>query len=143
MDRGEIAVAERSGPELANPADRRRLSAPALEVFFNIAREWRLTTETQKRLLGSPANSTFFRWRKGLVAALSLDELDRISMVIAIYGALHELFTSQGDVLRWLKSANSEPLFAGSSPLDLMAQGRVEDLALVRRYVQGWREGWP
>jgi uncharacterized protein (DUF2384 family) len=141
----QIAAVERppSGPELEDPATRRRLSAPALEVFFNIARAWRLPTEMQKRLLGSPPSSTFFRWRKGMVAALSLDALDRIGMVVAIYGALQELFGNAPDTLRWLNSPNSDPLFAGQSPLESMAQGRLEDLALVRRYVQGWQEVWP
>lgn len=131
------------GAKLEDPATRRRLSAPALEVFFNVARAWRLPTEVQRRLLGSPPNSTFFRWRKGMVAVLSLDQLDRIGMVVAIYGALQELFANTPDALRWLNSPNSDPLFADQSPLEWMAQGRLEDLALVRRYVQAWREAWP
>jgi hypothetical protein len=46
-------------------------------------------------------------------------------------------------VARWLKAANTDLPFTGGSPLDRMVQGSIDDLYAVRRYLDGWREGWP
>ena len=40
------------------------LSGPALKAFFRIAELWKLDTREQQILLGSPAPSTFFKWKK-------------------------------------------------------------------------------
>ena len=54
----------------------------ALALFFALAEKWSLTTDQQIRLLGSPARSTFFKWKKegGLI---SEDTLERISYLLS------------------------------------------------------------
>jgi hypothetical protein len=126
-----------------DPAVRARLSGPGLRTFFNIASEWGLTVNQQRVLLGSEPPSTYHKWKGGAVGALSYDQLERISLVLGIYKALKLLFADDASGVRWLKAANSDLPFAGGSPLDRMLRGSIDDLYVVRRYLDGWRGGCP
>lgn len=124
----------------AAPA-RRDLDGPALRAFFQIARRWNLDTEQERRLLGSPARSTYFRWKKDQDGALTQDVLERISYLLGIYKALHILFPNAGQADAWVARPNTAPLFGGRSALDRMLGGQVADLFVVRQYLDGQR-GW-
>jgi hypothetical protein len=126
-----------------DPAVRERLSGPGLRTFFNIAGEWALTVNQQRGLLGGVPPSTFHKWKGGAVGTLSYDQLERISLVLGIYKALKLLFADDASGVRWLKAANTDLPFAGGSPLDRMLRGSIDDLYAVRRYLDGWRGGWP
>lgn len=127
--------------ERHDPAVRQRLSGPALRTFFNIAREWGLTVDEQRVLLGGVPPSTYHKWKGGAVGTLSYDQLERISLVLGIYKGLKLLFADAASGLRWLKARNTDRPFAGASPLDRMQQGSIDDLYAVRRYLDGWRGG--
>ena len=121
--------------------DSGRLSGPALRAFFNIADRWALTAAERQRLLGTKA-STYFKYRRDPAGAkLSRDTLERISYMLGIYKALRILLPRKEAADKWIRSANAAPVFNGRSPLDLMLGGRVSDLYLVRRYLDGER-GW-
>lgn len=122
-----------------DPAIRARLSGPGLRTFFNIAREWGLSVEQQRSLLGGIPSSTYHKWKGGAVGTLSYDQLERISLVLGIYKALKLLFADDAGGVRWLKSANTDLPFSGGSPLDRMLRGSIDDLYTVRRYLDGWR----
>jgi hypothetical protein len=126
-----------------DPAVRERLSGPGLRTFLNIAAEWGLTVDQQRLLLGGVAGSTYHKWKAGAVGTLSYDQLERISLVLGIYKALRLLFANDASGLRWLKAANTDLPFAGGSPLDRMLRGSIDDLYATRRYLDGWRGGWP
>jgi hypothetical protein len=126
-----------------DPAFRERLSGPGLRTFFNIGREWGLTVEQQRILLGDVPPSTYHKWKGGAVGTLSYDQLERISLVLGIYKALKLLFADEAAGLRWLKATNTDLPFTGASPLDRMLRGSIDDLYAVRRYLDGWRGGWP
>ena len=126
-----------------DPAVRERLSGPGLRTFFNIAGEWGLTANQQRVLLGGVPASTYHKWKGGAVGTLSYDQLERISLVLGIYKALKLLFADDASGVRWLKAANSDLPFAAGSPLDRMLRGSIDDLYAVRRYLDGWRGGWP
>jgi Protein of unknown function (DUF2384) len=126
-----------------DPAFRERLSGPGLRTFLNIGREWGLTVEQQRILLGGVPTSTYHKWKGGAVGTLSYDQLERISLVLGIYKALKLLFADEAAGLRWLKAANTDLPFTGASPLDRMLRGSIDDLYAVRRYLDGWRGGWP
>ena len=110
----------------------------ALKLFFAIAEEWSLTTEQQIVLLGSPARSTFFKWKKegGLISG---DTEERISHIVAIYKALNILFSNAHMANEWIKSANK--YFGGRSALDAMLNGKLTDIYAVRAYVDAQRGG--
>ncbi|MBX6364876.1 MAG: hypothetical protein IRZ00_13485, partial [Gemmatimonadetes bacterium] len=80
-----MPVPKRSRPSQA------AMTAAGLRAFFRIAELWRLSAEEQRILLGSPARSTFFKWKRGDVVAVPRDVLERISYVLGIFKALEIL----------------------------------------------------
>jgi hypothetical protein len=113
--------------------DPRQVSRVSLKVFFNIAALWGLNREEEQVLLGEPARSTFYRWRKGEGPALPRDTLERISYVMGIYKALRILFPTEDQANAWPRKANSH--FGGESALGVMLHGNLVNLADVRRYL--------
>ena len=127
-------------PAIQQPtAPRRDLAGPALRAFFNITRLWELSAEQERMLLGSPARSTFFRWKRDLDGALPRDTLERISYLLGIWKALQVLFANPAQADAWIKRPNQAPLFGGRSALDRMLGGQVADLFVVRQYLDAQR----
>ena len=118
-----------------------RLSAPALRTFFRIADRWQLTAAERQRLLGLRPSTYFKHQRDPGQAHLSRDTLERISYILGIYKALQILLPRKEAADAWIRRKNSAPVFNGHAPLDLMLAGKVGDLYLVRRYLDGER-GW-
>ncbi len=121
--------------------DARGMSGPALRTFFHIADLWGLATAQRQRLLGLKASSDFKYQRDPANARLSRDTLERISYILGIYKALQILLPRNEAADGWIRRKNSAPVFNGFAPLDLMLAGKVSDLYLVRRYLDGER-GW-
>lgn len=121
--------------------DRRDLGGPALRAFFNIASKWGLSAEQERRLLGAPSRSTYFRWKKERSGPLPHDVIERISYILGIYKALHILFTESSQADSWLKRPNAASIFGGATALDRMLGGQVSDLFVVRQYLDAQR-GW-
>lgn len=115
------------------------LGATALTAFFNISAAWGLGADDERVLLGSPARSTFFKWKSERAAKLSPDTLERISYVLGIYKALHILLPTAQAADEWIKQPNTAAPFGGKSALERMRGGRVIDLADVRRYLDAER----
>jgi len=132
-----VAPGRRSDPQV-----RRRMSAPAMRTFFNVAAAWQLTTAEQRALLGWPAESTFFKYKSGQTPALSYDMLMRISLVLGIYKDLHILYPEPDLANRWVRLPNSNPMFGGKPALILMTEGGMDALYQVRRLLDGRRGGW-
>jgi uncharacterized protein (DUF2384 family) len=132
-------------PALADGAERRRLSGPAMRTFLSIAERWRLSEEQRLRLLGLPGRSTFYAWaeraRRGEGLALGLDVLLRISAVLGIHKGLRIVFSRDQDAIAWLSAPNQGPLFGGQRPIDLITCGTQDGLLAVRRYLDAWRGG--
>lgn len=126
-----IAIAKVKAP------NRRDLTGPALRTFFNIADAWDLKEQEQMRLLGLDSRSTFHSWKRGSVASIPKDAMERISYVLGIYKALQILLPNSAD--QWVRKPNEAPLFGGRPALDRMASGNVADLFVVRQYLDGQR----
>jgi hypothetical protein len=116
---------------------RKDLTGPALRTFFRIADAWGLREAEQMSLLGLESRSTFQSWKRGAIAALPKDALERISYVMGIYKGLHILVPKTAD--DWVRKPNTARPFAGASALDRMTSGNVADLYVVRQYVDGQR----
>jgi uncharacterized protein (DUF2384 family) len=114
------------------------LPGRALDVFFKIADAWKLTIEQQITLLGSPARSTFYKWKKdgGL---LSADTEERISHLAAIYKALQIVVPDPHAADSWIERPNK--YFGGRSALDVMLDGKLTDIYAVRVYLDAQRGG--
>jgi hypothetical protein len=123
--------------------DSRHLSAAGLRAFFNIARDWQLSVDAQRTLLGSPPRSTFFKWKSAPERAdLKHDTLERLSYILGIYKALQVLLPDPAAADAWVRKPNDAPLFGGRSALDRMLGGNVGNLLVVRQYLDAQRGGW-
>ena len=121
----------------AKTSNRKDLTGPALRTFFRIADAWGLKEQEQMRLLGLDSRSTLQSWKRGAVAAIPKDALERISYVMGIYKGLKVLLPKSAN--DWLRKPNRSPVFAGRSALERMASGNVADLYVVRQYIDAQR----
>lgn len=117
------------------------LGGPALRTFFKLADKWDLRIAEQRKLLGDPPESTFYKWKRQQDGVLGRDTLERISYLLGIYKALQILFPDVAQADAWLRKPNQSALFGGHSALDRMLSGNVSDLYVVRQYLDAQR-GW-
>ncbi|NUO73531.1 MAG: DUF2384 domain-containing protein [Frateuria sp.] len=115
------------------------LGGPALRAFFRLAERWKLRIAEQRRLLGDPAESTFFKWKRDQEGNLGRDVIERISYLLGIWKSLQILFPDPAQADAWLRRPNQSPLFGGHSALERMLSGNVGDLYVVRQYLDAQR----
>jgi hypothetical protein len=127
------------------PANRRRLSPPALRTFLAIADLWGLTEEQRLLVLGYPSRSTYHNWckqaREHGSFTLDVDVLTRISTVLGLHQALGILFPAERAGVEWLRTPHNAVVFGGRPPLDLVTSGSQDGLLAVRRFLDGARGG--
>jgi hypothetical protein len=128
---------------LADPAERRRLSSAGFRAFVKLGQRLALSQDQQALLLGAVARRTYQRWLANSPEDLSRDQLERISLLLGIYKALQILFPVEERRESWLRAANSDQPFAGRSPLAYLLDGSLQHLFEARRYLDAWRGGWP
>ncbi|HEX6133168.1 MAG TPA: MbcA/ParS/Xre antitoxin family protein [Longimicrobiales bacterium] len=125
------------------PADRpvtaEHMAQAGLRTFFRIAELWALTVDEQITLLGGPARSTYFKWKKEGTDSLPRDVLERISYVLGIYKDLQLLLPDEAAADAWVRKPNAAAPFGGRSALARMLTGNVADLYEVRRYLDAER----
>lgn len=124
------------GQYLSQPAD---LAGPALRAFFKLMDRWGLRVAEQRKLLGDPPESTFYKWKRERDGALGRDTLERISYLLGIFKALAIVFPDPARADAWLRKPNTAPTFGGKSALDRMLSGNVSDLYVVRQYLDAQR----
>jgi hypothetical protein len=126
--------------DLASRPTRERLSAPALKAFFNIMARWKVRDEDARALLGGVTNGPFYEWKKDPDRVLDTDRLTRVSYLIGMFKALHIL---HGKALadEWVHLPNSNPIFAGQTPLAYMIRGGLPAMQTVRRLLDARRAG--
>lgn len=118
-----------------------RASGPALRTFLKIADRWGLKPGERQVLLGLPKSTYFSYVGKPERARLSPDTLERMSYVLGIYKALQILLPRREAADQWIRRKNAADVFNGRAPLELMLGGKVANLYVVRRYLDGER-GW-
>ncbi|MEO7149039.1 MAG: MbcA/ParS/Xre antitoxin family protein [Rhodanobacteraceae bacterium] len=111
------------------------LAGPALRAFFKLAKRWDLRATEQRKLLGDPPESTFYKWKRERDGALGRDTLERVSYLLGIFKALAILFPDPVRADTWLRKPNTAPTFGGKSALERMLSGNVADLFVVRQYL--------
>jgi hypothetical protein len=126
--------------DLASREARVRLSPAALRAFFNIAARWKLRDEDARALLGGVSNGPFYEMKRNPDRTLDTDRLTRVSYLIGIFKALGVLHS---DALAdaWIQRPNSNPLFAGLTPLAYMIRGGLPAMQTVRRLLDARRAG--
>ena len=127
-------------PDLATRAARERLSGPALKAFFNVASRWKIRDEDARALLGGVTNGPFYEMKRNPDRMLDTDRLTRISYLIGIFKALNILH-SRKLADEWVRLPNSNPIFAGETPLGYMIRGGLPAMQTVRRLLDARRAG--
>ena len=112
----------------------------AMGGFFRIMELWSASNAEARRILGSPAERTFFEWKAGRVRRFSEDTIRRIGYVAGIYKALQLLYSVPTQADTWVRTPNR--YFGGQAPIERMAAGDVTDLAAVRMYLDAARAPW-
>ena len=128
-------------PNLADAAERARLTPAAVDAMVRLAAIWGLSSAQVCALLGDISARTWFRMKKGeWTGALSQDALTRVSALIGIFKGLRLLF-SEPLSDEWVNLPNKGPLYGGRRPLDAMIQGGIPVMLEVRRHVDALRGG--
>lgn len=126
--------------DLSDPGERVRLTPAAVRALPRLVAAWSLTVEQIGVLLGGIPSSTWFSWRTRPPTDLGWDRLTRVSLLLGIYSALHALFTAElAD--EWVGLPNSNPLFGGRTPLDVMVSGGIPAMTEVRALLDARRGG--
>lgn len=130
-------------PDLSRPEERRRLSGAALRAFFNIVEHWHVRDEDARELLGGISNGAYYALKqegRAPAKALEQDRLVRISYLVGIFKSLNILY-SQRLADQWMQLPNTNPIFAGRTPLDYILRGGTPALDVVRRLLDARRGG--
>jgi hypothetical protein len=126
--------------DLSDPAQRHRLSGPALRSFLEMMRRWHIRDEDARGLLGGMAASTFYAMKKRQDTVLEEDRLRRISYLLGIHKGLHTVFAADlAD--RWVTMPNQNAMFAGATPLAYMLRGGQPAMHNVRRLIEAYAAG--
>ncbi len=126
--------------DLNSRSERERLSSSALKGFFKLAAAWGVRDDDARELLGGLSSSSYYDWKKNPERVLEVDRITRVSYLLGIYKALHILY---GDKLadEWIHLPNTNPVFAGRTPLAFMLAGGLIAMQTVRKLLDARRGG--
>jgi hypothetical protein len=127
-------------PDLGSRAERERLSPAALKAFFSIVAAWKVRDEDARGLLGGVSHGPYYEMKRHPERLLDADRLTRISYLIGIFKALRILH-SPALADEWVHLRNTNPVFAGQTPLAYMLRGGLPALQTVRRLLDAHRAG--
>ncbi len=126
--------------DLSRKDNRARLSPSALKGLFRIAAHWNLRDADTRILLGGISSGSFYELKAAPRKTLDEDQLTRISLLVGIYKALNILYSPKlADA--WFSLPNSNPMFAGDSPLTYVKKGGIPALLRVRQLLDARRGG--
>ena len=126
--------------DLRDPSEQARLTPAAVPGVARLADAWGLSVTDVCSLLGEVSPSTWHAWAHRPPKSLGVDRLTRASYLLGIYAALHVLY---GDELadQWVRLPNTNALFNGSTPLDVMLRGGIPAMERVRALLDARRGG--
>jgi hypothetical protein len=126
--------------DLSSKAVQEKLSPAANHAFFSLASHWKLRDEDARNLLGGISNGSFYQLKRSASKTLDQDKLTRISLLVGIFKALNILYSVRlADA--WVQLPNTNPIFAGQSPLAYMRKGGVPSMIRVRQLLDARRGG--
>jgi len=114
-------------------------AALLLSSFRKVAESLGLTQQEQAVVLGVPA-SVLSGWTA--VPDLEPGLLDRMAFLVGAFGLAGKAFPGEPGAAGWFRRPNTDPMFLGRSPLDLILQGEFEDLVRTYEYLQGCERVW-
>jgi hypothetical protein len=128
-------------PDFTSKAERKRMTGPALKIFFYIIERWQIPDEDARELLGGVTNGRYYQMKKDQEhRILSADELFRISYLLGIFKALNTLH-GQSLADRWVRFPNSNRIFNGLAPLEYLKKGSQFAMEIVRELLEARVQG--
>lgn len=127
--------------DLRRGAERTRLTAPAVRSMQRLARAWALTVDQVCVLLGDVPASTWHGWANKPPRDLGVDRLTRVSYLLGIYTALHVLYPKSPLADEWVARPNTNLLFGGRRPLDVLLDGGIPAMDRTRALLDARRGG--
>lgn len=113
-----------------------------LPVIFRIFEGWGLTEKDQLILLGLTDPESLREWRREPEKCERTSDLFlRISCILGIFKSLEILFIDARLADKWIVSRNDNPMFSGSAPIARLRSGLMEDLVIVREFLDSVRHG--
>ncbi len=124
-------------PEQINPHEADE--ALLLSAFRKVAAALAIPIPEQAAILGvSP--STLKSWKT--IPGRDPDKLDRMALFIGSFDLAGQAFPGERGAEGWFRRPNTEPIFDGKAPLDLLLQGRFEALLRTYDYLQACVRVW-
>jgi len=114
-------------PENLNPLETDE--ALLLSAFRKVAAALTLSIHDQAALLGI-GPSTLKTWKT--TPGRDTDKLDRMALFVGSFDLAGQAFPGERGAEGWFRRPNTESIFDGKAPLDLLLRGRFE--ALLRTY---------
>jgi len=115
----------------ATPIGEPAQAGAGLRTFARIADKWKISARDAMALLGVDSRSTYYELLRRAraskeVKGLNRDQLDRLSYLLGIYEAIRVLFPHSEETRdSWVSSANTAPIFAGRTPLEIMRSNMI------------------
>lgn len=110
-----------------------------LSAFRKVAAALTLPIPEQAAILGvSP--STLKTWKT--LPGRDPDKLDRMALFVGCFDLAGQAFPGERGAEGWFRRPNTEAIFEGKPPLDLLLQGRMEPLLRTYDYLQSAVRVW-
>ena len=136
----DLGLDLRKTPDLSDAKSRARLSPAAIAAFLKIVDLWQIKNEDAMALLGGVSNGKYHELKRKQRAVLSQDELTRISYLIGIFKSLNILFSAKL-ANQWVRLPNTNPMYKGSSPIQLIVRLGMPAMMETRRLLDTRRGG--
>lgn len=107
----------------------------ALDTVFNIAKAWSLNEIEEAAILGQPDLEALRAWKKESGPEISEETILRMSYILGIFRAINTLLPIAERADAWMRKPNKAPIFGGRSALQRMTDGNIDDLKIVRQYL--------
>jgi len=112
------------------------INTAALQIFESISNQWGLSDCEKCSLLGFPSENISAEYPENDITGLfDEDVLQRISQLLGINKALHQLLPTANAANQWVHQPNSAPLFIGNTALSQLLNGNLSDFSSIRHYL--------
>lgn len=132
--------------EFHNPERRRQVSGAVFRTFLKISSLWGLTEAEQRRTLGDMPEPAYQAYVSCATQhrdmLLSVDELERISLLLGIYASLHLIYGTPEPGAGWIRRPNTAAFLRGRRPVDLITGGSLNSLWGLRRHLDAVCAGY-
>ena len=106
-----------------------------LRAAITILKGWKATRSQIQKILGISSYALDRVTAGNAPSKLDGEQAERISMVLNIHAAMRTLFENPANVYGFMARPKVNPFFDGRAPLDVIAQGSMEDFVETYRRI--------